>query len=649
MRFLTLVITSLSTLLACNTVPAEMTTSPTTSTFPTSTVTTDEQQIIELLTTLFQAADDRDWNTVASIFADSVQMDYSALGAEAATQSPRQIVDGWKALLPGFDLTVHQPHNFAVWVTPRTTEPDPKARASATLDALAMHYLDGKDWTVFAGYDTELIKIGDDWKIARMRLSLYDQQGDTKLSEAAARKAANSVPAERTVSAAHLRHVDGMFAALEQGEVDNWVAGFAKDGIQRMPMAPMGFPETVTGYEGLRKQYAPVASFDSQTYTREMLPTTDPNTIVVKYTGKIDVASGKDYNNSYIGIFEMNDDGKVQRFTEYFNPTILANGFPGAPPAHYSVHPAGASPQNGVQLKQVSFDSNGDQLQGHLFLPPNFDQTKQYPAVVVTGSWTSVKEQMPDEYASLLAKDGFVTLTFDFRGFGESEGQPRAYEDSERKIEDIQSALTYLEQHSAVDAEALSGLGVCASSGYMAHAAARDPRIKQVALVAPWLHNPEMTEMLYGNRPGGREGLLKLGQDATTTFEITGEIRYDQSVSELNKMAAMYVPGGAFPYYLDPAMGAGAHYANKWAVMSWVPWLTFDAISVAEDIHVPVHIVHSESGAVPDGAKAFIDKLPSKPTVHWLNDYNQVELYYVPEAVTAAMQYTGDWLREQAR
>ncbi len=112
-------------------------------------------------------------------------------------------------------------------------------------------------------------------------------------------------------------------------------------------------------------------------------------------------------------------------------------------------------------------------------------------------------------------------------------------------------------------------------------------------------------------------------------------------------MAAMYVPGGAFPYYLSPAMGAGPHYANRWAVMSWEPWLTFDAIAAADSITVPVHIVHSESGAVPEGARAFIERLPGKPETVWLNDYNQMELYYVPEAVSEAMAATSAWLQRQ--
>ncbi|GAB3894842.1 hypothetical protein GCM10029964_073870 [Kibdelosporangium lantanae] len=43
-------------------------------------------------------------------------------------------------------------------------------------------------------------------------------------------------------------------------------------------------------------------------------------------------------------------------------------------------------------------------------------------AVVVTGSWLTVKEQMPDLYAARLAARGFLAVTFDFAGFGASGG-----------------------------------------------------------------------------------------------------------------------------------------------------------------------------------------------------------------------------------
>ncbi len=466
----------------------------------------DEATIREVINGLFAAVDAREWDRVASFFADSVQMDYSALGAEPATQSPKEIVEGWQQMLPGFERTVHNPHNLAVWAVPHMTEEGAPARATATYDALATHVLEGRDWTVFAGYDSEFVKEDGQWKIARTRLSLYDQTGDTDLPALAAERvqAGQGYTAEDLTAfeSRHTETVSAMLDDLSRGDIEAYLSAFAEGGKQVMPLAPEGFPERVEGMDALREQYGPVAGFASQRYPHEVFATADPNVVLAKYDGQITVEPGSEYNNSYVGVFAFGEGGKLETFAEYFNPQILANGFPGAPPLHYSVHEAGARPESGVTMREVRFESAGDELVGHLFLPPGFDESRRYPAVVVTGSWTSVKEQMPDAYASLLAKDGFVTLTFDFRGWGESAGEPRQFEDAGRKVEDIQSAVTFLTGHPNVSGD-ISGLGVCASSGYMAHAVAQDDRIRRLALVAPWLHTPDMT---YASMTAGRTG-----------------------------------------------------------------------------------------------------------------------------------------------
>ncbi len=48
--------------------------------------------------------------------------------------------------------------------------------------------------------------------------------------------------------------------------------------------------------------------------------------------------------------------------------------------------------------------------------------------MVVTGTWTSVREQMADRYAARLAARGFMTLAFDHTGYGASGGRVRDYE-----------------------------------------------------------------------------------------------------------------------------------------------------------------------------------------------------------------------------
>ena len=49
---------------------------------------------------------------------------------------------------------------------------------------------------------------------------------------------------------------------------------------------------------------------------------------------------------------------------------------------------------------------------------------------------------MPASQAPALAHAGFAALTFDFRGCGESEGEPREVESPRAKADDIEAAAT---------------------------------------------------------------------------------------------------------------------------------------------------------------------------------------------------------------
>ncbi|MEL7122949.1 MAG: nuclear transport factor 2 family protein [Bacteroidota bacterium] len=594
--------------------------------------TTDQAAIQDLINTFFKQVDQRNWSEVKSKMTDSVYTDYTALGGQAGFFSPNEILTGWKGMLPGFERTIHQVHNEAIWIA--------GDRASATLDAIATHYLTVENgdnyWTVFVGYDTEFIKEDGAWKMARIDLSLYDQMGNGNLPQAAiANVQSGNIPAFTETSKA-TEAVERFFKALENNDLNAFMDNIGENAVQQMPLAPANFPKSLNGKVAFENQYKGVMDY-TQKYERTYFPTQNPNVVLAQYKGTVVTEAGKDYNNYYVSIFEVDEAGKLIKNVEHFNPNILLSSWTGLQPETYSVHQAGAKRAGGVKMEDISFNSNGVTLKGHLFLPSNFDANKKYPTTIVTGSWTSVKEQMPDEYASLMAKEGYLSLTFDFTGFGESEGQPRQVEDYNLKIADIKAAVDYLINHPNVETESLIGMGFCASSGYMAHATAQDNRIKNLVLVAPWLHNPEIAKSIYDMRPGKTEGLLAAARDAKVKYAETGEMEYVLAASELDPYSAMYVPTNVFDYYLDPAKAAGKHYDNRFAVSSWEPWLTFDGISSAQGIEQPVFIVHSESGAVPQGAKSFYEQLNGEKDIVWLNDYNQQQLYFEEEAVNSAV------------
>ncbi|SJM33942.1 alpha/beta hydrolase [Mesorhizobium delmotii] len=166
----------------------------------------------------------------------------------------------------------------------------------------------------------------------------------------------------------------------------------------------------------------------------------------------------------------------------------------------------GSSAFAAPRVERVTFASHSEQIVGDLYLPEDMDPAKARPALVVTGAWMTVKEQMAARYAREMADRGFVALTFDFRGWGESGGARRQYEDPSAKIADIEAAVAYLATRPEVSKDSIGGLGICASSGYMVTAAAKDAGIKSVALVAPWLHDAEVVEQTYG----GKDGVARL-------------------------------------------------------------------------------------------------------------------------------------------
>ncbi len=288
------------------------------------------------------------------------------------------------------------------------------------------------------------------------------------------------------------------------------------------------------------------------------------------------------------------------------------------------------------KVQEVKFSSAGTPMVGRLYLPGDYQIGDKLPAVIVGGSWTTVKEQMAGTYAAEVARMGLAALVFDHRGYGMSGGEPRDYESPVKKIEDFQNAITYLETVESVDASRIGALGVCASAGYLAHAAAKDPRMRSLATAAAWLHEPETVKLIYG----GEEGVdkkIESGKAARQKYEKTGEIEYVPAISTTDKNAAMF---GEFDYYLNPERGAIPEWSNRFAVMSWTEWLTFDAIEVADNLQIPTLIIHSKKAALPQGAEKFFKGLKGPKTIMWLDgthfDFYDNDIYVRRAAFLAA-------------
>src|SRR5213083_626091 len=130
--------------------------------------------------------------------------------------------------------------------------------------------------------------------------------------------------------------------------------------------------------------------------------------------------------------------------------------------------------------QRISYYSDGLKLSGLLSTPDNSREGTRFPAVVLVPGFMSTADAFFPGFAEELNAGGFVSLTMDFRGFGESEGV-RGEVIPYLQIYDASNAISYLQSRPEVYPDKIAILGVSLGGGEVAYIAARDRRVKCVA------------------------------------------------------------------------------------------------------------------------------------------------------------------------
>jgi uncharacterized protein len=275
-----------------------------------------------------------------------------------------------------------------------------------------------------------------------------------------------------------------------------------------------------------------------------------------------------------------------------------------------------------------AFQSDGERVVGNLFLP---ERSKPVGVVVAVGPLTSVKEQAAGTYARAMAERGYAALAFDYRYFGESDGQPRQFENPEANIEDIRNAATALLTDDRLTGLPLFGLGVCFGAGPMVRAVAEDARFRAFAGVAGVYTDNARTKAMMGD---AYQATIDRGRAAERTWRETGEAETIPAVAPDGGDVAMPLRE-AYEFY-GTTRGQVPNYVNGYAVQSSAYTLPFDASGAADTIKAPVLIVHSEEALAPDLARAFYAAVKSPKQELWLQSQGQIDFYDHPKLIAPA-------------
>jgi pimeloyl-ACP methyl ester carboxylesterase len=172
--------------------------------------------------------------------------------------------------------------------------------------------------------------------------------------------------------------------------------------------------------------------------------------------------------------------------------------------------------------ERIVIASDGLKLAGIVRTPEGLKANEKRAAFLVLHGFGSNKDAgNVTGPCDLLSKLGYITLRFDFRGCGESEGEKGRLICLEQ-VADTRNALTALAQRADVDAARIAVIGSSFGAAVAIYTAGVDPRVAAVVSSGGW-GNGERKFQGQHNAPGAYDKFLAMLKEGREHRARTGQ------------------------------------------------------------------------------------------------------------------------------
>ncbi|MBJ7470499.1 MAG: alpha/beta hydrolase, partial [Solirubrobacteraceae bacterium] len=187
-----------------------------------------------------------------------------------------------------------------------------------------------------------------------------------------------------------------------------------------------------------------------------------------------------------------------------------------------------SSARERASLRPVQFASGATHCAGDLYLPAGDPPAAGHPIVILGHGLGATRDMGLQAYAERFAAAGFAALTFDYRSFGESGGEPRQVLSIGRQHEDWRAAIAYAAALPEIDGARVGIWGSSFGGGHVLHLAAHGAPVAAVISQCPF------TDGLASSLTLGVASTLKVGAAAVA----------DLASSVLRRSPVLVAPAG---------------------------------------------------------------------------------------------------------
>ena len=287
-------------------------------------------------------------------------------------------------------------------------------------------------------------------------------------------------------------------------------------------------------------------------------------------------------------------------------------------------------------MKQpVTFYSEGFRLVGDVYYPEGLQPGETRAGIVLCHGYTGVKDLYLPDNARVLNQAGYIVLTFDYKGWGDSEGSKSRLAPYSR-VYDVLAAVTCLGSMPQVNEDAIGIYGTSYGGATVVWAGAIDTRVKGIVSVvgighgARWMRSVRRPDEWFDLLARSKTDRVQRVQSGKSEFVERSDILLpDRQSAELAAAARRGNPSAVntIPLeYVDDTL----LFNPEWVVDKIAPR--------------PILFITSDNDRLvpPEESKQLYAKAGEPKKLLVLNGYGHYEVYEEP-AFSEVMNATVAW------